>query len=169
MKFSNAIATAFVGLLATPFVAAIKTEDVASSMSLYDVLSSVFVSPSVQVAVEPAALEDSTSTGRKHSGKKSIGKLIPTQITVYVATKKKGEALEEDEVTDDALAFLGDDLLFTYNAVQGNSDLTGFASHYRGKGEDLEGPEAVALFPELNKANLRNGEKPLDWQWQTTS
>jgi hypothetical protein len=92
------------------------------------------------------------SYGRKKPGK-NTGKLTETKITVILATD---EALGDSEGLDGlALAFLEDDLTYSFNKVQKGSDLQGVSSHFIGKGPEDAGSDL--LFPELSKGLRGSG------------
>jgi hypothetical protein len=92
------------------------------------------------------------SYGRKKPGK-NTGKLTETKITVFLATD---EALGDSEGPDDlALAFLEDDLTYSFNKVQEGKDVQGVSSHYLGKAPEDAGGDV--LFPELSKSLRGSG------------
>jgi hypothetical protein len=98
-------------------------------------LVAVLVSPAIASAKKPG---------------KNKGKLTETKITVYIATE---EALGDSEGPDGlALAFLEDDLTYSFNKVQEGSDLQGVSSHFIGKAPTSEDPGGDVLFPELSKS-----------------
>jgi hypothetical protein len=107
-----------------------------------------------QIGVE---LEDESSSaddgyGRKKPGK-NTGKLTETKITVFLASD---EALGDSEGPDAlALAFLEDDLTYSFNKVQKGNDVQGIVSHYLGKAPEDAGGDA--LFPELSKGLRGSG------------
>ena len=105
------------------------------SSTLAAALVVVLISPSIASAKKPG---------------KNTGKLTETLITVYIATD---EALEDSEDPDGlALAFLEDDLTYSFNKVQKGSDLQGVSSHFIGKAQTSEDPGGDVLFPELSKS-----------------
>jgi hypothetical protein len=108
-------------------------------------LSNTFAAALVAVLISP------TIASAKKPGKNK-GKLTETLITVYIATD---EALGGSESPDSlALAFLEDDLTYSFNKVQEQegSDLYGDSSHYLGKAQTSEDPGGDVLFPELSKS-----------------
>jgi hypothetical protein len=108
-------------------------------------LSNTFAAALVAVLISP------TIASAKKPGKNK-GKLTETLITVYIATD---EALGGSESPDSlALAFLEDDLTYSFNKVQEQegSDLHGDSSHYLGKAQTSEDPGGDVLFPELSKS-----------------
>jgi hypothetical protein len=94
------------------------------------------------------------SYGRKHKTPgKDKGKLTETKITVFLATD---EALGDSEGPDGlALAFLEDDLVYSFNKVQEGTDVQGDSSHYIGKAPEDAGGDL--LFPELSKGLRGSG------------
>jgi hypothetical protein len=95
----------------------------------------LIVSPSIASAKKPG---------------KDTGKLTETRVTVYIASD---EALGGLESLDSlALAFLEDDLTYSFNKVQEGSDVQGVRSHFVGKAQTSEDPGGDVLFPELSKS-----------------
>jgi hypothetical protein len=81
---------------------------------------------------------------------KDTGKLTETRITVYLATD---ETVGDSEGPDGlALAFLEDDLTYSFNKVQKGSDVQGVSSHFIGMAQTSEDPGGDVLFPELSKS-----------------
>jgi hypothetical protein len=106
-------------------------------------LSNTFAAALVAVLISP------TIASAKKPGKDK-GKLTETKITVYIATD---EALGGSESPDSlALAFLEDNLTYSFNKVQEGSDLQGDSSHYLGNAQTSEDPGGDVLFPELSKS-----------------
>jgi hypothetical protein len=92
------------------------------------------------------------SSGRKKPGKDK-GKLTETKITVFLATD---ETLGDSEGPDGlALAFLEDDLVYSFNKVQEGNDLQGVSSHFIGKAPEDAGGDL--LFPELSESLRGSG------------
>jgi hypothetical protein len=110
------------------------------------------VTAQVGVELEDESPSADDSYGRKTPGK-DTGKLTETKITVFLATE---EALGDSEGPDGlALAFLEDDLTYSFNKVQEGSDLLGVSSHFIGMApEDASGD---LLFPELSKSLRGSG------------
>jgi hypothetical protein len=101
---------------------------------------------------ESPSADDSYGRKRKTPGKDK-GKLTETKITVFLATD---EALGDSEGPDGlALAFLEDDLVYSFNKVQGSTDVQGVRSHYLGKAPEDAGGDI--LFPELSKGLRGSG------------
>jgi hypothetical protein len=101
-----------------------------------------------------AVLVSPTIASDKKPGK-NTGKLTETLITVYIATE---EALGDSEDPDGlALAFLEDDLTYSFNKVQKGSDLLGVSSHFAGMAKTSEDPGGDVLFPELSKSLSGSG------------
>ena len=101
---------------------------------------------------ESPSADDSYGRKRKTPGK-DTGKLTETKITVFLATD---EALGDSEGPDGlALAFLEDDLVYSFNKVQGSTDVQGVRSHYLGKAPEDAGGDI--LFPELSKGLRGSG------------
>jgi hypothetical protein len=106
----------------------------------------------VGLEVENESPSADDSYGRKVPGKDD-GKLTETKITVFLATD---EALGDSEGPDGlALAFLEDDLVYSFNKVQEGTDVQGVSSHYVGKAP--EGAGGDLLFPELGKGLRGSG------------
>jgi hypothetical protein len=156
MKLSNTtFAAALVALLASPTMATAtataeltaKNEESSFSTTLYDLFSSIVVSPKVEVDGDKESPSADANYGRKKD-KKTMGKLTMTSTTALLAMDP-----DSDEPNTLALAFLQDALLYTYNEVQEGSDLQGVGSHLLGTVVSPEGPDGGdALFPELSKS-----------------
>jgi uncharacterized protein Veg len=154
MKLSITFPVALVALLASPVMATAiatataelttKTEESSSSTTLYDLFSSIVVSPKVEVHEESPSAD--ANFGKKKD-KKTKGKVTETYATVYMVMDA-----DSDEPDTFAQAFIQDALLYTYNAVQEGSDLQGIGSHLLGTVKSPDGPDGDALFPELSKS-----------------
>jgi hypothetical protein len=104
----------------------------------------------LEVEKESSSADDNYS--RKAPGK-DTGKLTETKITVFLASD---EALGDSEGPDGlALAFLEDDLLYSFNKVQDGTDVQGVSSHYIGMAPKDAGGDL--LFPELSKGLRGSG------------
>jgi hypothetical protein len=155
MKLSNTVAAALVALLASPTMTtatataelAAKNEESSSSMTIYDLFSSIVASPKVEVDEESSSAD--ANYGKKKD-KKTMGKFTMTSTTALLAMDP-----DSDEPDTLDLAFLQDALLYTYNEVHEGSDLQGVGSHLLGTVEFPEGPGGDALFPELSE-NLQD-------------
>jgi hypothetical protein len=162
MKLSNTtFAAALVALLASPTMATTtakatataelnaKNEESSFSTALYDLFSSIGVSPKVELEVvdDEESPSADANYGRKKD-RKTMGKFTMTSTTALLAMDP-----DSDEPNTLALAFLQDALLYTYNEVQEGSDLQGVGSHLLGTVVSPEGPDGGdALFPELSKS-----------------
>ena len=163
MKLSNSFAAALVAVLISPTIASttdeltFNAEEPSSSMSMYDLVSSILVLPKFKVDDESPS--DDSNFGRKKHKKqkpdKNMGKLTEISVTVFLATD---EDLEGPGSL--AMAFLEDDLVYAYNKVQegkddlqkgSGSDLQAVRSHFLGKANASEDPDGEVLFPELSK------------------
>jgi hypothetical protein len=103
------------------------------SNTLAAALVAVLISPTIASAKKPG---------------KDKGKLTETKITVFLVTD---EALGDSEGPDGlALAFLEDDLTYSFNKVHEGSDLQGVSSNFIGKAPEDAGGDP--LFPELSKS-----------------
>jgi hypothetical protein len=101
---------------------------------------------------ESPSADDSYGRKRKTPGKDK-GKLTETKITVFLATD---EALGDSEGPDGlALAFLEDDLVYSFNKVHEGTDVQADRSHYLGKAPEDAGGDV--LFPELSKGLRGSG------------
>jgi hypothetical protein len=106
------------------------------------------LSNTVAAALVAVLISPTIASGKKPG--KNQGKLTETLVTVYIATE---EALTDSEGTGSlALAFLEDDLTYSFNKVQEGSDLQGVSSHFIGKAQTSEDPGGDVLFPELSKS-----------------
>jgi hypothetical protein len=155
MKLSNTFAAVLVAVLISPTSASatdeltFNAEEPSSSMSMHDVVSSILVSPKIKV-VDDESPSDDSNYGRKKGGK-SLGKLTETYATVYIAYEEDFEVLEDPD-SPLALAFLEDDLVYSYKKLQEGmdlqkgSDLELVNSHFLGEAKD---PDGEVLFPEL--------------------
>jgi hypothetical protein len=131
MKLSNTVAAALVALLASPTMTtatataelAAKNEESSSSMTIYDLFSSIVASPKVEVDEESSSAD--ANYGKKKD-KKTMGKFTMTSTTALLAMDP-----DSDEPDTLDLAFLQDALLYTYNEVQEGSDFQGVGSHRR--------------------------------------
>ena len=102
--------------------------------------------------LEDASAPADDNFGRKKPGK-NTGKLTETKITVFLATD---EALGDSEGPDGlALAFLEDDLTYSFNKVQEGKDVQGVSSHFIGKAPEDAGGDL--LFPELSNSLRGSG------------
>jgi hypothetical protein len=82
---------------------------------------------------------------------KNTGKLTETKITVFLATD---EALGDRRVRRSRLAFLEDDLTYSFNKVQEGKDVQGVSSHSSWRAPE----DAAAMF------SFRV-EQELAWIW----
>jgi hypothetical protein len=112
-------------------------------------ISTMKLSNTLAAALVAVLISPTIASAKKKPGK-NTGKLTETLVTVYIATE---EALEDSEgVGSLALAFLEDDLTYSFNKVQEGSDLQGVSSHFIGKSPTSEDPGGDVLFPELSKS-----------------
>jgi hypothetical protein len=110
------------------------------------------VTAQIGVELEDESPSADDSYGRKTPGKDK-GKLTETTITVFLATD---EALGDSEGPDGlALAFLEDDLTYSFSKVHEGTDLQGISSHFIGKAPEDAGGDL--LFPELSKSLRGSG------------
>jgi hypothetical protein len=104
------------------------------------------------VALVAVLISPTIASAKKKPGKDK-GKLTETKITVFLATD---EALGDSEGPDGlALAFLEDDLVYSFNKVQEGNDLQGVSSHFIGKAPEDAGGDL--LFPELSESLRGSG------------
>jgi hypothetical protein len=115
------------------------TGDQDSSISLYDLISSIVVIPQTEDTVD--------DLGRRKKKKKKKSKkgnhgddetLVEVSVTTYVEM-----TIELDDLTTAEEIFLQDALLFSYNQVHGASDFSGLSSHLVAKGKVPNGDNSL--------------------------